>query len=130
MTPKEVVQKFYASDLANSAEAVSLFFHKDCILNWHSSKGFNVLDFNALRSVFEEVRKMYNTLRYQTSHLLQDGNTVTIRYTSFVTTIENPNEEMALAHFTAIWEVENDKIINGFQISQLADSSSESLNSF
>jgi len=130
MTPKEVVQQFYSSDLANNTEAVELCFHKDCTLSWHSSKGFNVLDFNALKLVFEEVRKMYDTLRFETSHLLQDENTVTIRYTSYFTTVENPNEEMPLAHFTTIWEVKDDKIIKGFQMSQLADSSSESLNSF
>ena len=73
---------------------------------------------------------MYETLRFETSHLLQDENMVTIRYTSYFTTVENPNEEMPLAHFTTIWEVKDDKIIKGFQMSQLADSSSESLNSF
>ncbi|WP_452230225.1 nuclear transport factor 2 family protein [Lacinutrix sp. MEBiC02404] len=130
MTPKQVVQKFYSSDLANNSEAVDLYFHKDCTLSWHSSKGFNVLDFNALKLVFEEVRKMYDTLRFETSHLLQDENMVTIRYTSYFTTVENPNEEMPLAHFSTIWEVKDDKIIKGFQMSQLADSSSESLNSF
>ena len=130
MSPKEVVQKFYSSDLANNSEAVDLCFHKDCTLNWHSSKGFNVLDFNALKLVFEEVRKMYSTLRFETSHLLQDKNMITIRYTSYVTTIENPTEEMALAHFTTIWEVKDNKIIKGFQMSQLADSGLESLNSF
>ena len=51
MTPKEVVQQFYSSDLANNTEAVELCFHKDCTLSWHSSKGFNVLDFNALKLV-------------------------------------------------------------------------------
>ncbi|MBQ0787301.1 MAG: nuclear transport factor 2 family protein [Oceanihabitans sp.] len=130
MTPKQVVQQFYSSDLANNTEAVDLCFHKDCTLSWHSSKGFNVLDFNALKLVFEEVRKMYDTLRFETSHLLEDGNMVTIRYTSYFTTVENPNEEMPLAHFTTIWEVKDDKIIKGFQMSQLADSCSESLNSF
>ncbi|WP_055444764.1 nuclear transport factor 2 family protein [Lacinutrix himadriensis] len=130
MSPKEVVQKFYNSDLANNSEAVDLCFHKDCSLSWHSSKGFNVLDFEALKLVFEEVRKMYDTLRFETSHLLAEGNMVTIRYTSYFTTVENPNEEMPLAHFTTIWEVKDDKIIKGFQMSQLADSSSESLNSF
>ena len=130
MAPKEVVLKFYNSDLANNTDAIDSCFHKDCILNWHSSKGFNALDFNALKSVFEEVSKMYNTLRFQISHLLQDENQVIVRYTSYATTIENPNEELPLAHFTAIWEVENEKIIKGFQMSQLADSSSSSLNSF
>ena len=130
MSPKEVVQKFYSSDLANNTDAVEQCFHIDCILNWHSSKGFRKLDFSTLKTVFEDVRKTYDTLRFEISHLLQDGNNVIIRYTSYVTTIENPDEEMPLAHFATIWEVKEDKIIKGYQMSQLADNSSDSLNSF
>jgi len=130
MSPKEVVTKFYNSDLANNSHAIEACFHKDCILNWHSSKGFKIIDFNTLKLIFEDIRKTYETLRFDISHLLQDGNSVMVRYTSYVTTIENPNEEEALAHFAVIWEVQGDKIIKGYQMSQLADNSTESLNSF
>ncbi|MEJ6792531.1 MAG: nuclear transport factor 2 family protein [Lacinutrix sp.] len=130
MTSKEVVEKFYNSDLANNANAIDDCFHKDCTLNWHSSKGYVALDFNGLKLVFDEIRQSYNTLRFHISHLLQDNNHVTIPYTSYVTTLENPDEELALAHFTTIWELKGDKIFKGFQMSQLAESSIESLNSF
>lgn len=130
MSPKEVVQKFYNSDLANNSEAVEACFHEDCTLNWHSSKGFNSIDLKTFKEIFENIRKNYNTLRFDISHLLEDGNSVVIRYTSYVSTIENPNEELPLAHFTTIWEVKNDKIIKGYQMSQLADCSPASLNSF
>ena len=130
MTPKEVVSKFYDSDLANNSNAIDACFHKDCILNWHSSKGFKSMNFNTLKLVFEDVRKTYETLRFDISHMLQDGNSVIVRYTSYVTTIENPEEEDSLAHFTVIWEVKDDKIIKGYQMSQLSDNSAESLNSF
>jgi len=121
MTPKELVQKFYASDLANTAEAFNECFHKDCILHWHSSKGYNELDYDTLEQVFNEISRSYNTLRFDISHLLQDGNSVTIRYTSYVSTIENPTEEQPLAHFLSIWEVKDNAIIKGYQMSQLAD---------
>jgi len=130
MTPKEVVSKFYNSDLANNSNAIEACFHADCIIHWHSSKGFRSIDFNTLKLVFEDVRKTYETLRFEISHMLQDGNSVIVRYTSYASTIENPNEEDALAHFSVIWEVKDDKIITGYQMSQLADSSTQSLNSF
>jgi len=130
MTPKEVVHKFYNSDLANNSNAIGMCFHEDCILYWHSSKGFKCIDFNTLKLVFEDIRKTYETLRFEISHILQDGNSVMVRYTSYASTIENPNEEDALAHFSVIWEVKGDKIIKGYQMSQLADSSVQSLNSF
>lgn len=130
MTPKELVKSFYDSDLANSSDAIDRCFHKDCILNWHSSKGFNALNFNGLKSVFEEISKAYQTVRFDISHLLQDDNSVIIRYTSYATTFENPDEEIALAHFISIWEVKDGKIIKGHQLSQLADTSISSLKSF
>jgi ketosteroid isomerase-like protein len=130
MTPKEVVNKFYNSDLANNSSPIDTLFHKDCIIHWHSSKGFKSIDFKTLKLVFEDIRKTYETLRFDISHILQDGNSVIVRYTSYATTIENPNEEDALAHFSVIWEVRDDKIIKGYQMSQLADNSAQSLNSF
>jgi hypothetical protein len=36
-----------------------------------------------------------------------------------VKTIENPREEMLLAHFFVIWEIKDDKLFRGYQISQL-----------
>ena len=130
MSPIEVVKKFYNSDLANNSDAIELCFHHDCVLHWHSSKGFKNLDFKMLKLVFDDIRKTYNSLRFEISHMFENQNTVAVRYTSYVTTIENPDEEMALAHFSVIWEVEEDKIIKGYQMSQLADTSPESLNSF
>ena len=130
MTPKEIVLQFYNSDLANSTEVIDTCFDKNCQLHWHSSKGFNILDFNTFKAVFNEIRENYDALRFEFSHILQEGNSVTVRYTSYACTIENPNEEHALAHFTSIWEVKNGKIIKGYQMSQLADDSAASLNSF
>ena len=55
---------------------------------------------------------------------------VTIRFTYYVRTIENPDEELPMAHFIAIWEVKDGKMYKGHQISQQADDSPENLDSF
>ena len=44
--------------------------------------------------------------------------------------LSNQKKKMLLAHFITIWEVKDDKMYRGFEISQLADISSESLNSY
>ena len=44
--------------------------------------------------------------------------------------IERPEKEDAIAHFISIWEVKEEKLYRGFEISMLADISSESLNSY
>jgi len=130
MNATEVVKAFYESDLANSTEVIDLCFSRNCKIHWHGSNGFSTINYDGFKALFEEIKRAYQTLRFEISHFLQDGNRVVVRYTSYVTTIENPNEEQALAHFFAIWKVSNGKIIEGHQMSQLADNSSESLNSF
>ena len=128
MLAKEIVKSFYESDLANDSSIIPKYLHKDCKLHWNSSKGFSVLDFNELKELFKDINKSYESIRFQISHLLQDDNHVTSRYTLFVKTIESPEEEVALAHFITIWEVKEGKLFRGFEISQLADESPVSLN--
>ncbi|MGR7814429.1 nuclear transport factor 2 family protein [Lacinutrix undariae] len=130
MTPKDVVKSFYESDLTDTVRAVETFFDANCILNWHSSKGYVKLDFNGIKTMFEDINKSYNSLRFQISHLLQEDNSVTIRYAAYASLIESPSDEFALAHFMSIFKVEDDKIISGYQMSVLADSTVASLSAF
>ena len=54
------------------------------------------------------------------THVIQEGNMVSVRYSHFVKTIENPREEMLLAHFCVIWEVKDNKLYRGYQMSQFS----------
>ncbi|WP_040248887.1 nuclear transport factor 2 family protein [Psychroserpens mesophilus] len=129
MSSKDIVRKFYQSDLAID-ESIMDFFHNDCELNWNSSKGFSKLDYKGVEHMLSGVQKSYLSFKFRVSHLLEDNNVVTSRYTIYATTIERPEKEDAIAHFISIWEVKDDKLFRGFEISQLADASSESLNSY
>jgi hypothetical protein len=129
MSPKDIVSRFYQSDLGETKNIMNLF-HEECELNWNSSKGFTKLDFQGVEQMLKGIQKSYHSFKFMVSHLLQDNNTVTARYTIYATTIEQPDKEEALAHFISIWEVKDHKMYRGFEISQLADSSSESLNSY
>jgi len=71
-----------------------------------------------LVNYFTEMRRNYDDLRVEVSHLLEDGDFVTVRYKYYIKTIENPDEELGIAHFMAIWEVKDGKIYRGHQISQ------------
>ena len=129
MTAKEVVQKFYDMDLAKEDAAITLI-HKDCELFWHSSKGFTTLNHKSISDMLEGFRKSFLSLRFQLSHLLEDTDTVTARYTVYVTPIEKPDEEEALAHFISIWEVRDNMLYKGYEISQMADENPASLTTF
>ncbi|WP_298901852.1 nuclear transport factor 2 family protein [uncultured Psychroserpens sp.] len=129
MTAKDVVKSFYELDLAKAENAIDLV-HKDCKLLWNSTNGFTSLDYDGIKKMLEGLKKAFLSFNYRVSHLLEDHNTITARYTIYVTSIERPEKEDALAHFISIWEVKDGKLYKGYEISQLADDSSESLNSY
>jgi len=129
MIAKQVVRRFYDSDIAKDMNIMD-FFHEDCVLKWNSSKGYRTMNFDGIQEMLNGIQKSYHSFKYRVSHLLEDENIVTARYTVYATAIERPENEDALAHFISIWEVKDGKLYKGFEISQLADISSESLNSY
>lgn len=130
MSPKEIVKAFYESDLANNTNLLSDYFHKECLRHWNSSTGYKVVDYKGMEKFFEHIQGAYSSITAQISHLLQDENQVTIRYTLFVTPIEDPEHEQPLANFISIWEVKDGKLFRGYEISQVADDNVESYKSF
>ncbi|MFL0352547.1 nuclear transport factor 2 family protein [Xanthomarina sp. GH4-25] len=130
MSPKEIVKQFYEYNLVENKIAVEKYFHENCELHWNSSKGFQLLNFEDIQAFFNNVNDTYFNLRSEISHLLQDGDFVTTRYTVYARTIENPDEEIPLAHYISIWELKDGKLFKGHQISQLADDDAIQANSF
>ncbi|WP_299390965.1 nuclear transport factor 2 family protein [uncultured Gelidibacter sp.] len=130
MSPKEIVKSFYESNLANGIELVPEYFHPECELHWNGSTGYSVMDYDGVVKFFENIKASYQCIRTQMSHLLEDGNHVTIRYTLFASTIDDPDNELPLANFISIWEIKDDKLYKRYEISQIADDNIESYKSF
>ncbi len=130
MTPKEIVRSYYESDLVHDQGVVDTYLHKDCILHWHNSKGFSRLNFNQIKNLYDKINRAYETTRVQISHLIAEGDVVSTRFTFFVTPIETPDEEQPLAHFITVWELKDNQLYKGYEISQKADSSLASVASF
>ncbi|UPT70495.1 MAG: nuclear transport factor 2 family protein [Flavobacterium sp. JAD_PAG50586_2] len=119
MSAKEIVQEFYKSDALLESDTVSKLLHDDVVLEWHSSKGFLKLKYQDIIDLTTELGKAYVRSKARITHILEEGNTVSVRYSHYVKTIENPREEMLLAHFMVIWELKNNKLYRGYQMSQL-----------
>ncbi len=115
---KQLVKEFYQSDILKDETVLSRFFHPDIELIWNSNDGLTIMHFQDLQRFFDEIRRTYCDMRIEVSHLLQDENFVTARYKYYIKTIENPEEELGIAHFIAIWEVKDGKFIRGHQVSQ------------
>ena len=115
---KDVVRDFYRSDILRDDTVMERFFHPELVLIWNSANGLSIMNYEDIINFFSEVRRSYNDLRIEVSHLLADDNHVTIRYKYYIRTMENPDEELGIAHFIAIWEVKDDKLYRGYQVSQ------------
>ena len=117
-TAKGIVRGFYLSDILRDATVLEQFFHPELVLIWNSCDGLTIMHYDDIGTFFEEIRGAYHDLRVEVSHLLEDGDHVTIRYKYYIRTIENPDEELGIAHFIAIWEVKDEKLFRGYQVSQ------------
>ena len=120
MTPKELVLDFYKNDLILKKSEVNEFIHPDLIIEWNSSKGFIQMNRDDVLNLSDELKKAYVRSKMRITHIIEEGNLVSVRYSHFVKTIENPREEMLLAHFYVIWEVKDNKLFRGYQMSQFS----------
>lgn len=119
MTSKKLIQDFYKSDALINPLIMQEYLHPEVVVDWNSTKGFIQLKYKDIISFTTELAKAYVRSKVKISHLIQDGNTISIRYSHYVKTIENPREEMLLAHFMTIWEIKDEKLYRGFQMSQI-----------
>src|SRR5690606_18694773 len=116
---KKLVKSFYESNFVKEEDIAEKFFHPEITLIWNSTTdGLSILNYDDLVNFFDEVRKSYADMRIELSHLLKDDNFVTARYKYYIRTAENPDEELGIAHFMTIWEIKDDKLYKGYQISQ------------
>ncbi|MDT0685646.1 nuclear transport factor 2 family protein [Autumnicola psychrophila] len=116
---KEIIEKFYECFYKDSD--VEKYLHPDAELTWNSSTGLRLLNFEDISAFAAEMARSYESLRLEVRDILMEKDQVVINFTYHVNTIENPEEEIPMAHFMAIWEIRDNKLYKGHQISQLAD---------
>ena len=120
MSAKEIVQEFYKSDALINSEVLKDFLHPEVIVEWYSSKGLVQLNYDSLLNLTNDLSKAYVRSKVRISHIVSQKDLISVRYSHFVKTVENPREEMLLAHFMVIWEIKDNKLFRGYQMSQLS----------
>ncbi len=118
---KEIVEKFYTSSFYKNPHELKKYLHPDVQLFWHSSTGYSKMDYVAILAYAKEMSESYEASYADIERLIQEENQVAIHFTYFVKTIENPDEELPLANFMVMWEIKDDMLFKGFQISQPAE---------
>jgi len=120
MKPKDIVLDFYKSDVLLDRKSVSEFLHPEVTIDWNTNKGFIQMNHDDILSLTDELSKSYVRSKIRISHVIQEKNLVSLRYSHFVKTIENPREEMLMGNFFVIWEVKEGKLFRGYQMSHFS----------
>ena len=120
MSAKKLIQDFYKSDALINSEVMKTYLHPEVVIDWNSSKGFIQMKRDDILAMATELGKAYMRSKVRISHILQEKNQVAVRYSHYIKTVENPREEMLLAHFFVIWEIKDDKLYRGYQMTQIS----------
>jgi hypothetical protein len=118
MSAKKIVTEFYKSDALIDKDLIKNFLHPDIILDWQSSKGFLQMNYDDILQLADDLGKAYVRSKSKVSQLIQEGNKVAVHYSHYIKTIENPREDVLLAHFSVIWELKDNLLYRGYQLSQ------------
>ncbi|WP_028375317.1 hypothetical protein [Leeuwenhoekiella sp. MAR_2009_132] len=124
---KDLVRGLYESDFFNDSSVLKQYLHKDAELYWNASTGFSKMTYKDITEMSSEMGKSFISLRSSITHLLADKNQVSIRLTYYIKTVENPEEEVGIIHFMAIWELKDSLLYKGYQISQPSDQDPQNL---
>jgi hypothetical protein len=119
MAAKKVVQEFYKSDALIDPSLMQNYLHPEILLDWQSSKGFMQMNFSEIIIMTERLSKSYVRSKAKITHIVSEGNKVALHYSHYIKTIENPREDVLLAHFSVIWELKDNLLYRGFQLSQM-----------
>ena len=119
MNLKKIILDFYKSEALINPTVLATYLHDDILFEWNSSTGFIQMNREDLLSLASELSRSYIRSKVKISHLVKEGNLVSVRYVHFVKTIENTREYILLANFMVIWEIKDKKLYRGYQISQV-----------
>lgn len=117
MNPKELVLAYYSALIY--PERVTQFVHPDLLIQWDSARGYVEIDRKEILVFARQSKKAYRSLRLEISHIIQQGNTVCVRYINHVTTHDDPFIEKAIFRSVAIWEIKDSLLYRGYVMSHL-----------
>ena len=118
---KDLVRGLYESDFFNDSSVLKQYLHEDAELYWNASTGFSKMTYSDIADMSSEMGKSFISLSSSISHLIAEDDKVSARLTYYIKTVENPEEEVGIIHFMAIWELKDGLLYKGYQISQPSD---------
>lgn len=118
MNSREIVEKLYNEDGLRNRDFLDKILHQNLVLDWESSIGLRTMSKNEILDMADELKANYQESRVSIIDNVITDNKIVVRYTHQVSSIENPNELFTIAKVLVIWDVENEQITKGFQMSK------------
>lgn len=118
---KEIVEKLYTSLFNGEDDLLNNYLHPNVNLTWYGTTGIRKLDYDGIHELREDLSRNFTSFKAEIEKTVREKDQIAIEFTYYVETIENLDEEIPLAHFIAIWELKDNKLFKGVQISQLGE---------
>lgn len=115
---EKIVEQLYHEDGLRNREYLDSILDDDFILSWDSSVGSKEMSKNEILEMSDELKSNYHVSKTSILNLVSNENKLVVHYLHHVSTIENPRELFTIAKVVVIWEIENNKIVKGYQMSK------------
>lgn len=116
----DIVRSFLNSDVFKNPQDFDTYIHPDFRIQWLASTGPRNMDAGEFQTFLLEMGKDYEEIRIEITKFVSDGDQVSVAYTIWSITHENPTEEVAMGHFVSFYTIMDEKIISCYQMSQQA----------
>lgn len=118
MSLESIVEKLYLEDGLRNRDFLNSLLDEDFKLEWDSSVGSKIMTKSEILEMADELKANYEVSKVSILDVVHNDSKLVVHYLHHVSTIENPKELITIAKVVVIWEFQNDKILNGYQISK------------
>lgn len=115
---ENIIEQLYQEDGLRNKEYLDSILDTDFKLEWDSSVGSRVMSRSEVLEMAEELKTNYHVSKTSILNLVSDKDKLVVQYLHHVSTIENPKELFTIAKVVVIWDIENGKIVKGYQMSK------------
>lgn len=118
MTTEQIAERLYLLDGIRDADFLNSILSDKFEFEWDSSQGLSRMNKDEIIKYVQELKENYHTSKVSILDQIITENKIAVRYLHHVSSIENPNELFTIAKIFVFWDIENGKIINGYQMSK------------
>lgn len=112
MTPKEIVTAYYNN--IPYPDKVREYLHPQLQIQWSGDRGYLELSASEFIAMASQFLRNYASSRFELTHIIAEGNRVSVRYEQYVRTHEAPEKEVLFSRAIAFWRIKEEKMYFGY----------------